>query len=642
MVLDLGVTNVFDKVLRYSWCFEILERVNDTARTREIVREWVEEAFEKLTFEKLLDSACAQSDNVAFARKLCKKLGVDPLSLRFIMKQVQKALGQKLWLINQGAGKKGDGFVSILDATLEPGTCVLPSIMNGKQRVYRPGDVIGITRFPMVLPQGLRTLTVVEPSEHHLLKTEDGMQHVPNAIWLHPDDLEIGMQGDDDGDVVIVNADPRVVEFYKERISLLPGKKDAMYLIEPVKGENKGNRLEELHSLSVEGRALIAKDGRGPVGLSTFWSAAFLAIGKRIHGLSMAHLTQEYIDCAKRIPLWTDPRKASNPSNYEEVRPGIWKIKAGNTVEMDWADDDGMINQDMVTKWVQKQLGMKLNDILSWRQPNGVKSIILDSWDTPDTPEGNLVHYCSRTAFEVAQGWAEDQLESHETCDLSMLVVDALAAVGEDMSGVEPMAQDRYLKTLREKSGLNEFAKSTLSVMKAGLDVEEKARQMDALRAILAGHLSLLTIGELATVWVTELSQRDESGNMPDRAVTAAFRAVCWEGSPVLVALGLEASDRCEFAAENMEAIMSWLQHRVDAGQNGNLFHALAETISSSVKHLEVTGVELHKCKDCTTLMEGRVVSEVRKTKGSDAEGVVKDIMWSVNRELGWPTSRHS
>jgi hypothetical protein len=340
--------------------------------------------------------------------------------------------------------------------------------------------------------------------------------------------------------------------------------------------------------------------------------------------------------------LWTDPRKASNPSNYEEVRPGIWKIKAGNTVEMDWADDDGMINQDMVTKWVQKQLGMKLNDILSWRQPNGVKSIILDSWDTPDTPEGNLVHYCSRTAFEVAQGWAEDQLESHETCDLSMLVVDALAAVGEDMSGVEPMAQDRYLKTLREQSGLNGFAKSTLSVMKAGLDVEEKARQMDALRAILAGHLSLLTIGELATVWVTELSQRDESGNMPDRAVTAAFRAVCWEGSPVLVALGLEASDRCEFAAENMEAIMSWLQHRVDAGQNGNLFHALAETISSSVKHLEVTGVELHKCKDCTTLMEGRVVSEVRKTKGSDAEGVVKDIMWSVNRELGWPTSRHS
>jgi len=642
MVLDLGVTNVFDKIVPYSWCFEILERVEDTPRTREIIREWVEEAFQKLTFEKLLDSACAQSDNVAFARKLCKKLGIDPLSLRFIMKQVQKALGQRLWLINQGAGKKGDGFVSILDATLEPGTCVLPSIMKGKQRVYLPGDTIGITRFPMVLPQGLRVVRVVEPSEHHLLKTEDGMQHVPNAIWLHPDDLEIGMQGDDDGDVVIVNSDPRVVEFYKERISMLPGKPDAMYLIEPVKGENKDNRLEELHSLSAEGRALVAKDGRGPVGLSTFWGAAFLAIGKRVHGLSMAHLTQEYIDCAKRIPLWTDPRQASNPSNYEEVRPGIWKIKPGNTVEMDWADDDGMLNQDLVTKWVQKQLGMKLNDILSWRQPNGVKSIILDSWDMPEEPVGNLVHYCSRTAFEVAQGWAEEQLGTQESGDMSMLVVEALEAAGQDMSGVEPMAQERYVKTLREKSGLNEFAKSTLSVMKAGLDVEEKARQMDALRAILAGHLSMLSIEELATIWVTELSQRDENGNIPDRAVTAAFRAVCWEGSPVLVALNLEHSDRCEFAAENMDAIMAWLQHRVDTGKNGNLFHALAETISSSVKHQEVTGVELHKCKDCTTLMEGKVVSEVRKTKGSDAESVVKDIMWSVNRELGWPTSRHS
>jgi len=662
MVIDLGVTNVFDKVIRYSWCFEILERVKDTPRMREILREWVEEAYAKLTFEKLLDSACAQSDNVAFARKLCKRLGVDPLSLRFIMAQVQKALGQKLWLIAQGAGKKGDGFVSILDSTLEPGTCVLPSIMNGKQRVYKPGSVIGITRFPMVLPQGLRTLTVVEPSEHHLLKTEDGMRHVPNAIWLHGDDLEIGMQGDDDGDVVIVNADPRVVEFYKERISLLPGKKDAMYLIEPVKGENKGNRLEELHSLSVDGRALIAKDGRGPVGLSTFWSGAFLAIGKRVHGLAMAHLTQEYIDCAKRIPMWTDPRKASNPSNYEEVRPGIWKIKAGNTVDIDWADEDGMLNQEKVTKWVQKQLGMKLNDILSWRQPGGAKSIIADSWDMPDTPKGNLVHYCARTAFEVYQQWAHDQMEEGRVdqvwpnehdgpvlvtkrpmdSNLATLVVDALSAEGFDMSGVEALAQDRYMKTLREKSGLNEFAKGTLSIMKAGLDVEEKARQMDAIRAILAGHLSMLSIEELATIWVTELSQRDESGNIPDRAATAAFRAVCWEGSPVLVALDLEASDRCSFAAENMDAIMSWLQQRVDAGQNGNLFHALAETISASVKHLEVTGVELHKCKDCTTLMEGRVVSEVRKTKGSDAEAVVKDIMWSINRELGWPTSRHS
>jgi hypothetical protein len=552
--------------------------------------------------------------------------------------------------------------VSILDATLEPGTCVLPAIMNGKQRVYKPGSVIGITRFPMVLPQGLRTLKVVEPSRHHMVKTEDGMRHVPNAIWLHPDDLEIGMQGDDDGDVVIVNSDPRVVEFYRERISLLPGKKDAMYLIEPVKGENQGNRLEELHSLSPEGRALIAKDGRGPVGLSTFWSGAFLAIGKRIHGLAMAHLTQEWIDCAKRIPLWTDPRLAANPNNYEEVRPGIWKIKAGNTVEMDWADEDGMLNQEQVTKWVQKQLGAKLNEILSWRQPNGVKSIIADSWDMPDTPKGNLVHYCARAAFEVYDSWARDQLEEGRIIalwpneadpsvlttkrpvddNLATLVVDALAAVGLDMSGVVPLAQDYYVKSLREKSGLNEFAKSTLSVMKAGLDVEEKARQMDALRAILAGHLSMLSIEEVATIWVTELSRRDENGNIPDRAVTAAFRAVCWEGSPVLVALELEASDRCDFAAENMNEIMSWLQHRVDSGQNGNLFHALAETISDSVKHLKVTGVELHKCKDCTTLMEGKVVSEVRKTKGSDAEGVVKDIMWSINRELGWPTSRHS
>lgn len=294
---------------------------------------------------------------------------ISPLDVPMLAGKLESSMRQALWVPANGGGLGGKYPFAVIDNTLQPGTCVMANV--------KPGTEVAVFRLPCVLAQGLTTLKVVKPSDHHvvvnegevetkykyvqrrcpktrtwsgpgnlqkrhpgLLKTwkEDGIWHrlvedtveileniVPNVIFMHEQDIVVRMQGDDDGDEVGVSTDPDMVELFKLR------RDQNIYHIEPesekrtMRCRNTGKQVP-IPAFSRKGRKYIGIDQTGPVGIVTIWMAGLNAVGAHDVATAFAVGVQEAIDSQKNIVRFTDPNRARYLSNWYKDDLGQYHI----------------------------------------------------------------------------------------------------------------------------------------------------------------------------------------------------------------------------------------------------------------------------------------------------------------------------
>lgn len=245
--------------------------------------------------------------------------GINPLSIPLLASKLRESLSRRMWGPTNGAGIDGRYPMVVIDATLKPGTCVLAG--------YKSGTKLACWRFPTVLAQSLLVLTVVGGKRHH--RVEDKV--VRNLIYMHPQDITVKQQGDDDGDEVGVSDDPRVIELFGHKID------NGIYHIEPT-----SEKLPHLAS-SDEGKDYLRRDPMGPVGRITIWRAALLAVGDFRLARAFSVLIQEAIDMQKNIVRMTNPLKAAKLSNWYLNRKGEYhihyKCKGGNCLCKEWTEE---------------------------------------------------------------------------------------------------------------------------------------------------------------------------------------------------------------------------------------------------------------------------------------------------------------
>ena len=172
----------------------------------------------------------------------------------------------------------------------------------------------------------------------------------------------------------------------------------------------------------------------------------------------------------------------------------------------------------------------------------------------------------------------------------------------------------------------------------------------------LADPTSASYEGELATklllIWVTETSQ---VGNKHYRShLNRAFRAVLWEGSPILAIVDPDgkgiAESGCSFMTpERLRATSQYLKNFATT-QHGreemlslvpnakpSVFLATQVSLSRSVKHEDEMGIPLTDCPHCTKAVVGQVVSEERRDRSGDFDKHLGALVKKTNVTLGWP-----
>lgn len=664
--INLGVIQKWDRPGTISWCFEILERVENSPRNQEIVSSFLQEAIDTLKkkgIEGLIEKEAKKDPQVAVAWAIAKKLGINPLAIPFLRERVEDSLGYMLWHLNQGAGKEAHRYEAVIDNGLRPGTCVIRPFKdeNGQWR-GKVGTELAVTRFPMVLAQGLTTLKVVKPSDHHLIQDGKGGNHVPCfTIYLHEEDIVKRMMGDDDGDPIMVDGDPRVVEMFKTRISFGPPAEDIL-LIEPHHHED--DKLGQIPTKSKEGLQVMAVDaGNSLTGLGTAYMSMFLALGMVGHARAMACVVQESIDAVKKIVRATNPNKAKDMANWEK-KDGCWHLKDGMSAPEEILDPmTGLIDQERLMKWVSRATGgLKMNEVLSWKkgktdgeEGGNSKKLSPLAWN-PAEEGGNLVHHCSRVAHRLFGDWWAEQLPDEGKCiDLGSSLLKLMGR--EDIT---PLSLEEYRRGdglspgLLKKSGLREYGKAVHSIMERGLEPELRNQLIQAEAAELREQLQALSLDEVLTVWATEMAWAgSEDNGHQDGSMNRAFRAISWTGSPVLKLLEVQDSNCTFMSDQRLRATMKWLKQQTEGwtGQDGqynpptavNLYSAMVLAMESSTKHEEECknpngeGIRLRDCPTCSKLIEGMVVSTTRK-ENSPHEGTAleeaKRLVTALNKAV--------
>lgn len=662
-VLDqwyFGVLQQWDKPGWIRWCFEVLERIRDTDENRDHIVDFLAEALQELEergglmgiLERLASEDPKIATTVALCTALSKKLNRDisPLRVPFIWDYVQDELQRKLYHLRQGAGKRSERYVCVMDNGVPRGHAVIGPVKGKDGNIrFKHGDEIAVTRFPMIAAQSLRVLKCITPSNRrspHLLesttiKTEFGQRVPQYCIYMNPFDVEM-MQGDDDGDTVLVDSDPRVVSMFKERISFRPGKPNLSYLIEP--GKQADSWLSRVQLCEADGNPskdavkIVGLDRRGPVGALTYYLSGFILLQDRGGCEATIVLGQEAIDQGKHVVIGSDPDKLADASNWVEVAPNVLSPRNCKASEgSDWYDENGMLNMKKFAKFFSDRSGgLKLADVLTWRAEKGDKRTRDKEWSMKTSLGGeNLVHWCDRAAYSLWNAWKEDNDESRpEPVHLINLIPEALGIPVAELQ----MTKREYHK-LYNKSGLSKFQAILRSVRKKQMDVEERNRQVDAGNDTLSHSLSGLTRLELATIWWQELKKcpaGDNAQNNMKGNVNRAFRAVCFEGSPILEELGVEHDTKCSFLkGEWLDDMFDHLLEHVGSDYS-DIFYAVENWANHALDHVDHTGVEAEECHDCKKLLRAKAVNFARNAKQSPEEmnKIISALCTPVNEAL--------
>ena len=651
----LGVLQVWDKPGTIRWCFEVLERVRDTDLNRKYVVEFLQESLQALEdkggLNGILQRLADEDPKIELTCRLTEALAdvtgqeLSPMQIPFVWDFIQDELQRKLYHLRQGAGKRSERFVVVMNSAVPRGHCVIGPARNPDGSIrFKHGDEVAVTRFPMIAPQSLRVLKCITPSSRrysHLvasccIKTDKGLRVPQQCIYISPFDVEM-MQGDDDGDTVLVDSDPRVVSMFKERISIIQGKPDVAFLIEPGKDADAPktkvalcNPDGSVDPLSVE---IIGLDGRGPVGPLTYYLSCFIALGDYDACRAVFVLIQEAIDSGKHVVILSDPEKLVQNHYWKEVESGVFSpVNAKAKFNGKWYDETGCLNMKEFAKWFKRRTGgLKMSDILTWRPSSGEKRTRDKEWCIKESESGeNLVHWCNKASYHLWQAWKDDNDVSRcEPVDLVGLVP---ASLGYPLS--EMRLDKRSYQRLLNRSGLGKFQSVLKVARNKQYDVEERNRLVESASLELAHSLRQLSSKELATIWYNELKDGSTKS-----AINRAFRAVCFDGSPVLHDLGVEMNTICPYLqGDKLDDLFGKLLNAVDEGKYVDIFYAVEDWALFAEDHTDENGYsgDADECDHCKKLLRAKAVGHARNSKQTREEvrKTISAMCSSVNKSL--------
>lgn len=676
----IGLMRCWNRKSYFPGSFEMLQYLKmksgeEGDRQRELLTSLVSEALEQLTeggLERLLEEVSADDEHMSLIIKIlmaCQAHGVNvnPMSIPLVRAAVIEKLQKKFYILAQGAGLKGKQYVCVLDKSVAPGTVVLGG--------FKVGAEVAVWRFPNVLPQGNGMYRVESPAPHQMV---DG-KIIDYTIFMSPMDLVDRHQGDDDGDIVGVTDDVRVSELFKSRLT------ENVYLIEPL-----GLKYE---LRSEKGEEYIEKDPRGPVGLTTIYQAQLLAVGDIWGALALAVTNQEAIDSAKRKlamagkNLWTDPRAASIPANWEIGEDGRKRLRAGCTIpvcemEMNPQFPDGFPNE-LLKKFVKDRLEKygcrvkcapedKQNPLawrVHWTEKDGITTYLnkrIDPFHWVKCEEksngfssNSMVHACHDIAWELWQPMKEQWAKKLAVGDVQVsareLLVKLLEAQGLHVN-IQCETWEDY-KLLRKKAGITTFGEEFRKLMMKPVDEEggdSKYTRIENITAALHCSLKQLTQEELVSIWWWELTPvfqkpgkyrgpREYSiGTNPGgwhqvNKVNYAFRAIAFPGCTLLPLLGIEDHQGCTFLMEqnaegksNADVALQWLLGR------DKPFTALGQLITTGKKHgdarqdEEGNRIELHQCDHCKEHLANLLIRSWRTSKANKTKEVLVGLIQAM------------
>lgn len=666
----VGIMKSWDRISYFPGSFELLEFIRpnkDSAEVQDALNSLVNEAIDNIAkdgVDGLLAEIAKDDEHLKLIVKIIAQIrahgtNLNPMSVSMVRAAIEDKLKAKLWVIAQGAGIKGRQYVTVLDNTVPEGTCVLSG--------FKPGHDVAIWRFPCVLPQGLVTCRVSPPSPHHMV----GGKPIAHTIFLNPRDLFARMQGDDDGDIVGVSNDPRVLTLFKHRAS------ERVYLIEP-----KGAKFDTVTDCEA-GYKYLETDPRGPVGLTTIWQAQLLACGDWWGAIAMGVLNQEAIDAAKNKIEWTDVAKASIHTMWEENSEGNMVLSQKAKLAEDLCGVDPLLPQgwpgDYTRGWVKSRLQrygciqdkkIKMNP-LAWRvQEEEVDGqwLKLKKRVNPSYMQlcfekaggftgGNLVHKCHDMmccAWQKHKSvWDSMFAEADIAKDVRDLLFTLLEQKGRKTELVKHNWKD-YME-LRERSGIEDFG----SKFKKILQGEESDARFGAIEALTQEfHFTLkgLSAAELATIWYWELTptwvtrakgqeptfshdKPDDGKSWKKNKENHAFRAISFPGSPILPLLGIETEEGCSWLVqeERGQKLTQWAMARK------NPFQKLAEFSFKNVSHGDTVKSEGNRCEfqQCRHCMEYLTTSVIRSWRASKTQGE-KEYMCELIPKLNKSTTSAS
>lgn len=654
----MGVMNTWSKPGTLPIGFQILEMIGlKNPLTKEVIDSLLEENMNKL-FSKgadgLLQEVAREDEHLALVVKLVMALkgqgaNINPLSVDMIQSAIQRRMKKALYAQAQGLGVRGRQLVAVLDASLNPGTVVLPGEKYDSE--------VAIWRYPTLLPQGLVTAVVVKPSKHHLL----GGKPIRNTVFMHPQDLTLCLQGDDDGDIVGVSSDPRMVHLFKNRYT------EQRFQIEP-----KGVKYLP-PTLSDEGRKYGVRDPMGPIGLTCNWQAKLFACGDWMGALAMAVINQYSVDSAKRMVVWPDPAKIAQMDYWTRDDKGVYHLRDDAKLDPQ-AYEGEAFPMRYYRKWVNKRLealGIRPTDdgempeALAWRiQWEGPKMtpcpkrISGPDWRPCRVKDGgfhrihrgNWVHYAHDSAYNLWKqheaSWNELMGGKLENLALRDVPYRLLASKGIHR---KPTCNSwEAYKELQERCGIVAFGREFKRLKAQNLGEEVEQLKVSELLNNLHYGFRSSTADELLTIWYWEMTDVWSSGNSEGAPTYSekpvegwtkvnrpnyAFRAATFPGSPILAALGIEEGRACGFIREGglHEKVAAW------ALVQAKPWDALAQKMWANTTHGQArkdeqgNPVPFHQCKQCAEDLRTTTVRMWRKRTSTEIEGVLKALVHALN-----------
>ena len=647
--VTVGVMKAWYRPSTYPGNFEVLqfmERPKDKEGAAEMKNDLdslVTEAIAQLVKkgpEGMLDELIKGDEHLKLVTKLLAQLrgfgkDIKPMDVPLLKSVIDDGLGKALWVVANGAGFYGDQKVVVIDNTLEPGTCVTDGIRIGKE--------CAIWRYPCALPQGLVTATTVKPRPHHMV---DG-KIVANTIWLPASAIVLGMQGDDDGDIVGVSIDPRVLRLWKRA-----------YKVGPFSIENAPQKLK-IKAETPEGREYIARNNRGPVGFTTIAQAKCLAVGDIWGAIAMAVSNQEAVDSAKKAFIWADFNKLSDSAWWVKGEDGIYRPRPGFEGNYELGSPFPM---DDLKDWHQarqKQFGVIRNakegikhEVLAWRWeapmvPMGKKvrpsALVTCDKKSGGAPHRNIVHYVhDRMVIEWKKVEAQWMGQAGVPASPKTWMREILSKQG--LSYNVPQTYREYAP-IRKAAGLEAFGKSMKSAM--GLHEEtERIAALDRCFRDLHGVLATRPIEDLLAIWEWEntpvwklrdgsfVTEDPKDGSFSVTKANNAYRAVAFPGSPILALLGIEDAQLCSWANSHKEAVARWALNRQTPWKDLSEWFFKDLKHGDAVKTPEKHRIELSACQDCTNQLGAWVLKVFRANKRQEAGEELKNLIQSVNRDL--------
>lgn len=641
----LGVIGLWNRRGTLKGGFEMLENIQLNSRTKEIIERTAKNALNKLVkdgIDGLLAEVARESEQNKLILQMIAQINaqgttIHAASIPMISRLIESKLGRRLYHITQGAGIEFSRYVVRLDATLEPGTCVISNFPAGVK-------VCGF-RFPIVLSQALLTMTTVEPRAQDMY---DGKTS-PWTVVIHP--KQAGMiQGDDDGDTMGISTDTEMIELFSHLID------PQHYHIEP-----EGQAMN-IPSESPEGAEYMRVERTGIVGLATVWRSKFLAVGDLNKANAMSLVIQENIDCAKRKVKWSDWRAASYITNWTSKPDGMHFRQAYQN-EGECPDE---FPEQHYTNWCKKEIKQLIDaetdhrGLLGWKTPD--KRISIHNFH-PTTAQGyqggNLVHHCHNyvqglwqevaASFNIqpicsectGTGYLPDLRECSEctgspSAQLKNVLSELLKAKGYEIPAVHGDVES-YKSGLQAKSGLKahnlKLGQIMLKKFQSPTGEEQRIKEINMLQDELWQKLLQLNLAELAHIWYWECTIGTPA------AINNAFRAISHPKSPILEIMEMNTDViSCPFL--NEERINTITKLCLESKEP---HERLAELIYSSQSHgKEIRDTELdepihgYSCRICIEKLEKAVINAVRISRTAEERQFVTKLVPQLNNTLSY------